>query len=138
MKYKKHNTFMVPKGYFIILEEKLLKKTKINLNAYGYKIPKNYLNELEKEIIKKTSKKISKRKNNKNLKSSILALTGIAVSITLFYNIFSSEVPIIIEKEEVFEDFVESYYLEDLNTYEILSMLEENDIETTLKYSPKP
>jgi hypothetical protein len=129
---------MVPKGYFIILEEKLLKKTKINLNAYGYKIPKNYLNELEKEIIKKTSKKISKRKNNKNLKSSILALTGIAVSITLFYNIFSSEVPIIIEKEEVFEDFVESYYLEDLNTYEILSMLEENDIETTLKYSPKP
>jgi hypothetical protein len=95
------------------------------------------LNELEKEIIKKTSK-ISKRKNNKKLKSSILALTGIAVSITLFYNIFSSEVPIIIEKEEVFEDFVESYYLEDLNTYEILSMLEENDIETTLKYSPKP
>jgi hypothetical protein len=88
MKYKKHNPFMVPKGYFIILEEKLLKKTKINLNAYGYKIPKNYLNELEKEIIKKTSKKISKRKNNKNLKSSILALTGIAVSITLFYNNF--------------------------------------------------
>lgn len=128
---------MVPKGYFNILEEKLLKKTKINLNAYGYKIPKNYLNELEKEIIKKTSK-ISKRKNNKKLKSSILALTGIAVSITLFYNIFSSEDSIIIEKEEVFEDFVESYYLEDLNTYEIISMLEENDIETTLKYSPKP
>ena len=129
---------MVPKGYFNILEEKLLKKTKINLNAYGYKTPKNYLNELEKEIIKKTSKKISKRKNNKNLKSSILALTGIAVSITLFYNIFSSEVPIIIEKEEVFEDFVESYYLEELNTYEILSMLDENNIETNLKYSPKP
>ena len=128
---------MVPKGYFNMLEEKLLKKTKINLNAYGYKIPKNYLNELEKEIIKKTSK-ISKRKNNKKLKSSILALTGIAVSITLFYNIFLSEDSIIIEKEEVFEDFVESYYLEDLNTYEILSMLDENDIETTLKYSPKP
>jgi len=128
---------MVPKGYFNILEEKLLKKTKINLNAYGYKIPKNYLNELEKEIIKKTLK-ISKRKNNKKLKSSILALTGIAASITLFYNIFWSEDPTIIEKEEIFEDFVESYYLEDLNTYEILSMLDENDIETTLKYSPKP
>ena len=137
MKYKNHNPFQVPKGYFNILEEKLLKKTKINLNAYGYKIPKNYLNELEKEIIKKTLK-ISKRKNNKKLKSSILALTGIAASITLFYNIFWSEDPIIIEKEEVFEDFVESYYLEDLNTYEILSMLDENDIETTLKYSPKP
>ena len=137
MKYKNHNPFIVPKGYFNILEEKLLKKTKINLNAYGYKTPKNYLNELEKEIIKKTSK-ISKRKNNKNLKSSILALTGIAVSITLFYNIYLSEDPIIIEKEEVFEDFVESYYLENLNTYEILSMLDENDIETTLKYSPKP
>jgi len=128
---------MAPKGYFNILEEKLLKITKINLNAYGYKIPKNYLNELEKEIIKKTLK-ISKRRNNKKLKSSILALTGIAASITLFYNIFWSEDPIIIEKEEVFEDFVESYYLEDLNTYEILSMLDENDIETTLKYSSKP
>ena len=137
MKYKNHNPFQVPKGYFNILEEKLLKKTKINLNAYGYKIPKNYLNELEKEIIKKTLK-ISKRKNNKKLKSSILALTGIAASITLFYNIFWSEDPTIIEKEEIFEDFVESYYLEDLNTYEILSMLDENDIETTLKYSPKP
>ena len=128
---------MVPKGYFNILEEKLLKKTKINLNAYGYKIPKDYFNKLEKEIIKKTLK-ISKRKNNKKLKGSLLALTGIAVSISLFYNIFLSEKPIIIEKDEVFEDFVESYYLEDLNTYEILSMLDENDIETTLKYSPKP
>ena len=137
MKYKNHKPFMVPKGYFNILEEKLLKKTKINLNAYGYKIPKDYFNKLEKEIIKKTLK-ISKRKNNKKLKGSLLALTGIAVSISLFYNIFLSEKPIIIEKEEVFEDFVESYYLEDLNTYEILSMLDENDIETTLKYSPKP
>jgi len=76
--------------------------------------------------------------NNKKLKSSLLALTGIAVSISLFYNILLSEKPIIIEKEEVFEDFVESYYLEDLNTYEILSMLDENDIKTTLKYSSKP
>ena len=137
MKYKKHNPFMVPKGYFNILEEKLLKKTKINLNAYGYNIPKDYFNKLEKEIIKKTYK-ISKRKNNKKLKGSLLALTGIAVSISLFYNILLSKKPIIIEKEEIFEDFVESYYLEDLNTYEILSMLDENDIETTLKYSPKP
>ena len=128
---------MVPKGYFNILEEKLLKKTKINLNAYGYNIPKDYFNKLEKEIIKKTYK-ISKRKNNKKLKGSLLALTGIAVSISLFYNILLSKKPIIIEKEEVFEDFVESYYLEDLNTYEILSMLDENDIETTLKYSSKP
>lgn len=137
MKYKNHNPFQVPKGYFNILEEKLLKKTKINLNAYGYKIPKDYFNKLEKEIIKKTFK-ISKRKNNKKLKGSLLALTGIIVSISLFYNIFLSEKPIIIEKEEVFEDFVESYYLEDLNTYEILSMLDENDIENTLKYSSKP
>ena len=137
MKYKNHNPFQVPKGYFNILEEKLLKKTKINLNAYGYNIPKDYFNKLEKEIIKKTYK-ISKRKNNKKLKGSLLALTGIAVSISLFYNILLSKKPIIIEKEEIFEDFVESYYLEDLNTYEILSMLDENDIETTLKYSPKP
>ena len=27
MKYKNHNPFMVPKGYFNILEKKLLKKT---------------------------------------------------------------------------------------------------------------
>ena len=60
MKYKNHNPFMVPKGYFNILEEKLLKKTKINLNAYGYKTPKNYLNELEKEILKKNLKNFKK------------------------------------------------------------------------------
>ena len=137
MKYKNNNPFKVPKGYFNILEEKLLEKTKINLNACGYKTPKDYFNKLEKEIIKKTFK-ISKRKNNKKLKSSLLALTGVAASITLFFNIFSSKDLIIIEKEEIFEDFVESYYLEELNTYEILSMLDENNIETTLIYSPKP
>lgn len=141
MKSKKKNPFKVPKGYFNSLEKSLLKKNQVNLNASGYKTPKNYFNELEKEIFKKTSK-ISKLKNSKILKRFLLTFSGIAASIIMFYIIIPysiSPYPLAIqEKEEVFEDFIETYYLEDFESYEIFSMLEENEIQTRFVYTSNP
>ena len=141
MKIKNRNPFKVPKGYFNSLEKSLLKKNQVNFNASGFKIPKNYFNELEKEIFKKTIK-ISKLNNSKILKRALLTFSGIAASIIMFYIITTpySVTPksYAIQDKEVFEDFIENYYLEDFESYEIFSMLDENEIQATLVYSSKP
>ena len=141
MKIKNRNPFKVPKGYFNSLEKSLLKKTQVNFNAGGFKIPKNYFNELEKEIFKKTIK-ISKLNNSKILKRALLTFSGIAASIIMFYIITNpySVTPksYAIQDKEVFEDFIENYYLEDFESYEIFSMLDENEIRATFVYSSKP
>ena len=141
MKTKNSNPFKVPKGYFISLEKSLLKKTQVDFNASGYKTPNNYFNELEKEIFKKNLK-ISKLNNSKIFKRALLTFSGIAASITMFYIVTSPySVPPksnVIQDKEVFEDFIETYYLEDFESYEIFSMLDENEIQTTFVYSSKP
>ena len=141
IKTKNRNPFKVPKGYFNSLEKSLLKKIQVNFNASGYKTPNNYFNELEKEICKKTLK-ISKLNNSKILKHTLLTFSGIAVSIIMFYiTITPYSVPpksYAIQDKEVFEDFIETYYLEDFESYEIFSLLEENEIQTTFVYSSKP
>ena len=141
MKTKNRNPFKVPKGYFNSLEKSLLKKNQVDFNASGYKTPNNYFNELEKEIFKKTLK-ISKLNNSKILKNTLLTFSGIAASITMFYIVTSPySVPPksnVIQDKEVFEDFIETYYLEDFESYEIFSMLDENEIQTIFVYSSKP
>ena len=136
MKTKKRNPFKVPKGYFNSLEKSLLKKTQVEFNASGYKTPNNYFNELEKEIFKKTLK-ISKLNNSKIFKRALLTFSGIAASTIIFY-INTTPKSYAIQDKEVFEDFIETYYLEDFESYEIFSMLDENEIQTTFVYNSKP
>ena len=136
MKTKKRNPFKVPKGYFNSLEKSLLKKTQVDFNASGYKTPNNYFNELEKEIFKKTLK-ISKLNNSKIFKRALLTFSGIAASTIIFY-IITTPKSYAIQDKEVFEDFIETYYLEDFESYEIFSMLDENEIQTTFVYNSKP
>ena len=141
MKTKKRNPFKVPKGYFNSLEKSLLKKTQVDFNASGYKTPNNYFNELEKEIFKKNLK-ISKLNNSKIFKRALLTFSGIAASTIIFYIITPPySVPpksYAIQDREVFEDFIETYYIEDFESYEIFSMLDENEIQTTFVYNSKP
>ena len=72
----------------------------------------------------------------------MLTFSGIAASIIMFY-IFTTPYSVTpksyaIQDKEVFEDFIENYYLEDFESYEIFSMLDENEIQTTFVYSSKP
>ena len=127
------NPFKLPKGYISFLEKEILIKTKTNFSGYGFKTPKSYFKNLEKNIIEKTFGKniFYINRNYKYLFSSLF----IAISIFLYYNLsISSETLIIKENKISFDDYIENYYIDDLNSYEIISMLEEDETNYTLKY----
>ena len=137
MKTQKNNPFKVPKGYFDTLEETLLQKTKANHNAYGFQIPKGYFNRLEKEILFKTQR--NKKGVDKNTNHILFATLSIAASFLSFFTVSGPSETLILEnKEQAFEEYIETYYLEDFDSYELLSLLEEGEIETTLTYNSKP
>ena len=127
------NPFKLPKGYFSFLEKEILIKTKTNFSGYGFKTPKSYFKNLEKNIIEKIFGKniFYINRNYKYLFSSLF----IAVSIFLYYSLsISSETLIIKENKISFDDYIENYYIDDLNSYEIISMLDEDETNYTLKY----
>ena len=133
MTNKRKNPFKLPKGYFSFLEKEVLIKTKANFSGYGFKTSKSYFKNLEEDIIEKTIGKNNFyiKINNKYLLSSIL----IAASIFLYYSFsISSETLIIKENKISFDDYIENYYMDDLNSYEIISMLDEDEINYTFKY----
>ena len=133
MTNKRKNPFKLPKGYFSFLEKEVLIKTKTNFSGYGFKTSKSYFKNLEEDIIEKTIGKNNfyKRRNNKYLLSSIF----IAASIFLYYSLsISSETLIKKENKISFDDYIENYYMDDLNSYEIISMLDEDETNYTLKY----
>ena len=133
MTNQRKNPFKLPKGYFSFLEKEILIKTKTNFSGYGFKTPKSYFKNLEKNIIEKTFGKNNFyiNRNYKYLFSSLF----IAVSIFLYYSLsISSETLIIKENKISFDDYIENYYIDDLNSYEIISMLDEDETNYTLKY----
>lgn len=133
MTNKRKNPFKLPKGYFSFLEKEVLTKTKTNFSGYGFKTSKSYFKNLEEDIIEKTIGKNNFyiKRNNKYLLSSIL----IAASIFLYYSLsISSETLIKKENKISFDDYIENYYMDDLNSYEIISMLDEDETNYTLKY----
>ena len=133
MTNKRKNPFKLPKDYFSFLEKEVFIKTKTNFSGYGFKTSKSYFKNLEEDIIEKTIGKNNfyKRRNNKYLLSSIF----IAASIFLYYSLsISSETLIIKENKISFDDYIENYYMDDLNSYEIISMLDEDEINYTFKY----
>ena len=140
MGINKKNQFKVPIGYFDDLEEILLKKTKNNYNAYGFKTPEVYFNKLEVDIIKKTIE--TKKVSNKKIENSLLGFmvaTIATVCIMLYFTFSPSSGTLVkLKKENAFDEYIETYYLEDLNSFEILSMLEDSEIENTINYNSKP
>lgn len=133
MTNKRKNPFKLPKGYFSFLEKEVLTKTKTNFSGYGFKTSKSYFKNLEEDIIEKTIGKNNfyKRRNNKYLLSSIF----IAASIFLYYSLSISPETLIIKENKIsFDDYIENYYINDLNSYEIISMLDEDETNYTLKY----
>ena len=133
MTNKRKNPFKLPKGYFSFLEKEVLTKTKTNFSGYGFKTSKSYFKNLEEDIIEKTIGKNNfyTKRNNKYLLSSIL----IAASIFLYYSLSISPETLIIKENKIsFDDYIENYYIDDLNSYEIISMLDEDETNYTLKY----
>jgi len=59
-----------------------------------------------------------------------VAFTSIAAIMLLMLTLTSKENPQPTIEEQALNDFVENYYLENMDSYEILSMIEDNEIET--------
>ena len=134
--FKRHNPFKVPKGYFEKLEEELCNSEDSISKLNPFSTPENYFEDLEKKILQEvvTSSPTSKRSSN-NL---IYGFIASAAAILLLIGLFEQTATVEIEKEQALNDFIESYYLEDFDSYEMLSMMEDNEIESPFDQITKP
>ena len=63
----------------------------------------------------------------------------IAASIFIYYNLSSTSDTLVIKENNVtFDDYIENYYIDYLTSYEIISMLDEAEIDKTLNYGQIP
>ena len=134
--FKQHNPFKVPKGYFEKLEEELCNSEDSISKLNPFSTPENYFEDLEKKILQEvvTSSPTSKRSSN-NL---IYGFIASAAAILFLIGLFEQPATVEIEKEQALNDFIESYYLEDFDSYEMLSMMEDNEIESPFDQITKP
>ena len=124
--FNKSNPFKIPKNYFQELEYLLIEKTKTTSVKNNLSTPKDYFNTLEKEILKEI---YPEKKSLFNVKRIIISLTGIAASFLILFIFNTFETPKTITEDQAFNDYLESYYLENLDSYEMLSMIEDSEIE---------
>ena len=137
MTNQRKNSFKLPVGYFSSLEKEILIKTKSNFSANGFRTPKLYFKKLEENIIEKTIGKNNSYIiiNFKYIFSSLI----IAPLIFLYYSLSISPETLIKKENKIsFDDYIENYYMDELNSYEIISMLDEAEIDNTLKYDQIP
>ena len=128
------NGFKVPKDYFDNLEEKIFANAHLDEavqgeNSTGFDVPKGYFDSLEDEIISKlpqTETKVISLFSKRNL----VYISGVAAAILILFAVFINQTNIEnINDLEV--ELVENYMLEeDLDTYELASLLTEEEITT--------
>ena len=132
--FNKNNPFRIPENYFQELEYLLIENTKNTSVKNNLSTPKDYFNTLEKEIIKEI---YPAKKSLSNVRKITISLTGIAASLSILFILNTFEAPKKITEDQAFNDYLESYYLEDLDSYEMLSMIENSEIEKIINSSLK-
>ena len=132
--FNKNNPFKIPENYFQELEYLLIENTKNTSVKNNLSTPKDYFNTLEKEILKEV---YPEKKSLSNVRKIIISLTGIAASLSILFILNTFETPKKITEDQAFNDYLESYYLEDLDSYEMLSMIENSEIEKIINSSLK-
>jgi hypothetical protein len=132
--FNKNNPFKIPENYLQELEYLLIENTKNKSVKNNLSTPKDYFNTLEKEILKEV---YPEKKSLSNVRKIIISLTGIAASLSILFILNTFETPKKITEDQAFNDYLESYYLEDLDSYEMLSMIENSEIEKIINSSLK-
>ena len=132
--FNKNNPFKIPENYFQELEYLLIENTKTTSVKNNLSTPKDYFNTLEKEILKKI---YPEKKSLSNVRKIIISFTSIAASLSILFILNTFEAPKKITEDQAFNDYLESYYLEDLDSYEMLSMIENSEIEKIVNSSLK-
>lgn len=119
------NPFNIPDNYFEELENTLINTAKTSSKNPGFITPKGYFKTLENVIVEKNTKPSFNAP-----RKLIVAFTSIAAIMLLMLTLTPKENPHPTIEEQALNDFVENYYLENMDSYEILSMIEDNEIET--------
>ena len=132
--FNKNNPFKIPENYFKELEFLLIENTKTTSVKNNLSTPEDYFNTLEKEILKEI---YHEKKSLSNVRKIIISLTGIAASLSILFILNTFEAPKKITEDQAFNDYLESYYLEDLDSYEMLSMIENSEIDKIVNSSLK-
>ena len=133
--FDKKNLFKIPGNYFQELEHSLIENAKAIKVEKSLSTPKNYFNTLEKEILKKT---YPEKKPLFNVRRITISFISIAASFLILFILNPFEATKTMTEDQAFNNYLESYYLEDLDSYEMLSMIEDSEIEKIVNTSLKP
>lgn len=134
-KFKKVNPFKVPKGYFDQLEEQLLHGSDSVSKLNPFSVPEKYFDDLEKRLLQQPITKVTTNKPALPIFYSAVA----AVAAILVLVLITSKQPAAeLEREQAFNEFIESYYIEDFDSYEVYSMLRDSEIETSINQIFEP
>ena len=133
--FNKRNLFKIPGNYFQELEHSLIENAKAIKVEKSLSTPKNYFNTLEKEILKKT---YPEKKPLFNVRRITISFISIAASFLILFILNPFEATKTMTEDQAFNNYLESYYLEDLDSYEMLSMIEDSEIEKIVNTSLKP
>jgi hypothetical protein len=121
---RQKNPFKIPERYFDELEDQICNSEDLISKLNPFSLPEVYFENLESSLLKTI--KISNSSNKKISKNLILQFTSLAAAILLIASIFQISTTEKIKKDQALNDFIENYYLEDFDSYEMLTMMEEN------------
>lgn len=133
--FKNDNPFKIPEGYFEKLEEQLCNTEDTVSKLNPFSTPIDYFEKLEGAILETTaSEKVFKF----NTRKIFITLTSTAAAVLLVLGIFQQSPSQEPDQEQALNEFIENYYLEDFDSYEMLSMMEDNEIELSLDQITNP
>ena len=121
---RQKNPFKIPERYFDELEDQICNSEDLISKLNPFSSPEEYFENLDSSVLKTI--KISNSLNKKTSKNLILHFTSLAAAILLIASIFQISTTEKIKKDQALNDFIENYYLEDFDSYEMLTMMEEN------------
>jgi hypothetical protein len=132
---RQKNPFKIPEEYFDELEEKFCNSEDFISKLNPFNSPLNYFENLESSLLKALD--LKNPTNKKVSKKLILQFISVAAIILLVSTIFLMNQKEMIDKNQALNDFIENYYLEDFDSYKILSMMDESEIDLTLNQITK-
>ncbi|MDA9879757.1 hypothetical protein N9D15_05805, partial [Flavobacteriaceae bacterium] len=68
----------------------------------------------------------------------LLKFSAVAASLILLITLFEKTSPTELENDQAINDFIETYYIENFDSYDMLSMMEDTEIELTIAPELKP
>ena len=132
---RQKNPFKIPEEYFDELEEQFCNSEDFVSKLNPFNSPLHYFENLESSLLKALD--LKNPTNKKVSKKLILQFISVAAIILLVSTIFLMNQKKMIDKNQALNDFIENYYLEDFDSYKILSMMDESEIDLTLNQITK-